>query len=248
MIEWLANPQVLDLIAIFMTLTLLEIVLGIDNIIFLALITHRLPERQQPLARKIGLLLAFVFRIGLLFSISLIIAMKEPVVTMMGYGFSWRDIILISGGLFLIFKATQEIHKSMEEDTEEVRAKLASPQGFMYTIAQIAVIDLVFSIDSIITAIGLAADHLWLMVSAVVLAMIVMYFAAEGVAGFIKRHPTIKMLALAFLILIGTILVADGFGVHVDRGYIYAAMAFSILVEVLNMLTRRNKRKKRNQA
>ncbi len=246
MIEWLANPQILDLMALFVTLTLLEIVLGVDNIIFLVLITQRLPEHQQSMARKIGLALALIFRIVLLFSIALIIAMKDPVLHIMGLAFSWRDIILIGGGLFLIFKGTQEIHKSIEEDEEANRVKLGASHGLMFTIAQIALIDLVFSIDSIITAIGLAAEHLWLMVSAVVIAIFVMYFTAEGIAGFIKRHPTIKMLALAFLIMIGTVLIADGFGVHIDRGYIYTAMAFSIIVEFLNMLMRRKKRKKSN--
>ncbi len=240
MVEWLVNPQIW---ASLVTLTLLEIVLGIDNIIFLALIVGNLPAHQQPLARKIGLGLAFVFRIALLFSITIIIGMTKPVMTLYDFALSWRDIILLAGGLFLIFKATQEIHKEIEEEDDRAE-RLAASHGFFYIIAQIALIDLVFSIDSIITAIGIAGDNLAVMIAAISVAMVVMYFAAEGISGFIKQHPTIKMLALSFLIMIGAVLIADGLHFHVPRGYIYAAMGFAALVEFLNMLTRRKRRKR----
>lgn len=244
MIEWLADPQIW---ASLVTLTLLEIVLGIDNIIFLALIVTNLPESQQATARKIGLALAFIFRIALLFSITIIIGMTKPVVTMLGFSLSWRDIILLAGGLFLIFKATQEIHKEIEE-VDDTKERLTATHGFLYIITQIAIIDLVFSIDSIITAIGIAGDNLAVMITAIVISMIMMYVAAEGISGFIKRHPTIKMLALSFLIMIGAVLIADGLHFHVPRGYIYAAMGFAMLVEFLNMLTRRNRQRKNLEA
>jgi predicted tellurium resistance membrane protein TerC len=239
MIDLLTDPNAW---AALLTLSALEIVLGIDNLVFIAILTAPLDRRRARQARAIGLSLAFIFRLALLASLSFIMGLTRPVVTMFDAAFSWRDIILVTGGLFLIAKGTREIHGEVEpsEEQPKVNAKIES---FWRVIAQLAIIDMVFSIDSIITAIGLA-DHLEVMIGAVVVAMIVMFMLAEPVGRFIEEHPTTKMLALAFLLMIGVALMADGFHLHIPRGYIYAAMAFAGLVEFLNVLVRRRRRKR----
>ncbi len=227
--------------AALITLTALEIVLGIDNLVFIAVLTARLDSKRARRARGIGLSLAFIFRVLLLASLSWIIGLTEPVLTVRDFAFSWRDIILIGGGLFLIAKATREIHGEVEGDGEAQAQR--RERAMTAVVMQLAVIDLVFSIDSIITAVGLA-DHLEIMIAAVVIAMIVMFIAAEPVGHFIEKHPTTKMLALAFLLLIGAALLADGFHFHIPRGYIYTAMAFAAVVEAFNVLARRNRQKR----
>lgn len=238
MIELLASPEAW---AALVTLTALEIVLGIDNVIFLSVLVSRIPPHQAKRARQIGLFLALVFRILLLSLLVWLIGLTEPVVTVTGLALSWRDIILIGGGLFLIAKATHEIHGEVEaRDGEEQAASGVS--AFFWVIVQIIIIDMVFSLDSIITAIGMAQD-LEIMIAAVVIACIVMYVSSGPVARFVAEHPTTKMLALAFLVLIGVALVADGFNFHIPRGYIYFAMAFAAAVEMFNVLARRNRKK-----
>ncbi|MGE5534303.1 MAG: TerC family protein [Acidobacteriota bacterium] len=227
--------------AALVTLSALEVVLGIDNLVFISILTSSLDEHRSKLARAIGLSLAFVFRILLLASLSWLIGLTQPIFEVRGLAFSWRDVILIAGGFFLIAKATREIHDEVEAEEEDPRL-IAQGRALTAVIVQLALIDLVFSIDSIITAIGLV-DQLEIMVAAVSIAMIVMYFAAGPVGNFIKAHPTTKMLALSFLVLIGAALLADGFHFHIPRGYIYSAMAFSATVEVFNVLARRNRRK-----
>lgn len=224
------------------TLIVMEIVLGIDNLIFLTILTNKLPESRRAAARSIGLGLALVMRLGLLFTITIIIGLTQPVLTAFGKGFSWRDMILIGGGLFLVYKATSEIHESVTPEEGEATGGRAVT-SFGSAIVQIIVIDLVFSLDSIITAVGMT-EHLPIMVISVVFAIAVMLLAAGPLADFIKRNPTIVMLALSFLLMIGMVLIADGFGYHVPKGYIYAAMAFSVLVEALNMLVRRTSRRR----
>ena len=221
------------------TLIVMEVVLGIDNLIFLSIITNKLPEERRASARYIGLGLALFMRLGLLFTITIIIGLTAPVFTLFGNGFSWRDVILIGGGLFLVYKATREIHESVDphESTGSATGKAAA--GFASVIVQIIVIDLVFSLDSIITAVGMT-EHLPIMVVSVIFAIVVMVIAAGPLSDFIKKNPTIVMLALSFLLMIGMVLIADGFGYHVPKGYIYAAMAFSVAVEVLNMVVRRS--------
>ncbi|MBK9082080.1 MAG: TerC family protein [Rhizobiales bacterium] len=226
--------------AALVTLTAMEIVLGIDNVVFISVLVARLPEAQAKVARITGLSLAFIFRVVLLFFLSWIIGLKEPVLTILGKALSWRDIILIVGGLFLLYKATTELHHEAEHDAEDPASKVVNNLGV--AIAQIAVIDLVFSIDSIITAIGMAQD-LEIMILAVVLSMLVMFAASGSVAGFIKNHPTTKVLALSFLVLIGMSLVAEGWGFHLPRGYVYSAMAFSAVVEMINIRIKKKKRK-----
>lgn len=221
------------------TLIVMEVVLGIDNLIFLSILTNKLPESRRAGARYIGLGLALVMRLGLLFTITIIIGLTAPVLTVAGKGFSWRDLILIGGGLFLVYKATREIHESVDPHDAEGGAGRAVT-SFASAIVQIIAIDLVFSLDSIITAVGMT-EHLPIMVISVVFAIAVMVIAAGPLAGFIKANPTIVMLALSFLLMIGMVLIADGFGFHVPKGYIYAAMAFSVLVEALNMLVRRSR-------
>ena len=238
MIDLLTDPNAW---AALLTLSALEIVLGIDNLVFIAILTAPLDRRRSRQARAIGLSLAFIFRLALLASLSFIMGLTQPVVTMFGAAFSWRDIILVTGGLFLIAKGTHEIHGEVEPSERQQKVN-AHGGSFWRVIAQLAIIDMVFSIDSIITAIGLA-DHLEVMIAAVVVAMIVMFLLAEPVGRFIEEHPTTKMLALAFLLMIGVALMADGFHLHVPRGYIYAAMAFAGLVEFLNVLARRSRRK-----
>ena len=224
------------------TLTVLEIVLGIDNIVFISVLISRLPKRQAKLARQIGLGLAFVFRVALLLTLTWIMRLTAPVFAVFGNEFSWRDLILIAGGLFLLAKGTSEIHAAVEAEYGEEQPTTSS-KGFGWVIAQLVAIDLVFSLDSIITAIGLA-QNVEIMIAAVMIAMLVMYFAAVPVSAFIQKYPTTKMLALSFLLLIGVALVADGLGFHIPRGYIYFAMAFAGAVEVFNVLALRNRRKR----
>jgi len=238
MIELLTSPEAW---AALLTLTALEIVLGIDNVIFLSVIVARIPERQAKRARQIGLALALVFRILLLSLLVWLIGLTQDLFTVEGVAFSWRDIILIGGGLFLIGKATHEIHGEVEARDEE-GDEGPRPSAFFWVIVQIIVIDLVFSLDSIITAIGMAQD-LEIMIAAVVIACLIMYLSSGPVARFVAEHPTTKMLALAFLVLIGVALVADGFQFHIPRGYIYFAIVFSAAVEFFNVLAKRNRKK-----
>jgi predicted tellurium resistance membrane protein TerC len=227
--------------AALLTLTAIEIVLGIDNVIFLSVVVSGIPPQQAYRARQIGLALALVFRILLLSLLVWLIGLTRAVVTVQDIAFSWRDIILIAGGLFLIAKATHEIHHEVEA-YDDVRAATAGRTAFFRVILEITIIDIVFSLDSIITAIGMAQD-LAIMIAAVVIACLVMYAASGPVARFVAQHPTTKMLALAFLVLIGVALVADGFKFHIPRGYIYFAIAFSAAVEFFNVLARRNRSK-----
>jgi predicted tellurium resistance membrane protein TerC len=224
------------------TLSVLEIVLGIDNIVFISVLISRLPARQAKLARQIGLGLAFIFRVALLLTLTWIMRLTAPVFAILGNEFSWRDLILIAGGLFLLAKGTSEIHAAVEAEYDE-ETQTGGRQSFAWVIAQLVAIDLVFSLDSIITAIGLAQD-VEIMIAAVMIAMLVMYFAAVPVSAFIQKYPTTKMLALSFLLLIGVALIADGLGFHIPRGYIYFAMAFAGAVEVFNVLALRNRRKR----
>jgi predicted tellurium resistance membrane protein TerC len=230
--------------AALVTLTVLEIVLGIDNLVFLAVLTARLDGQQARRARLIGLSFAFIFRVLMLAMLTWLIGLTAPLFAVFGNGISWRDIILIGGGLFLIAKATHEIHGEVEARDEEELASSATSKAFALIVAQIVMVDLVFSLDSIITAIGMV-DELAIMIAAVVIAMAVMFVAANPVGAFIAEHPTTKMLALAFLVLIGVALVADGFEFHIPRGYIYFAMAFAGAVEAFNVLAKRNRRKTR---
>jgi predicted tellurium resistance membrane protein TerC len=227
--------------AALLTLTALEIVLGIDNVIFLSVLVSRIPPPQAKRARQIGLALALVFRILLLSLLVWLIGLTQVVFTANGMAFSWRDIILIGGGLFLIAKATHEIHTEVEASDAELDGAPRS-SAFFWVIIQIIIVDMVFSLDSIITAIGMAQD-LQIMIAAVVVACLVMYISSGPIARFVAEHPTTKMLALAFLVLIGVALVADGFQFHIPRGYIYFAIAFSAAVEVFNVLAKRNRKK-----
>jgi predicted tellurium resistance membrane protein TerC len=220
------------------TLVVLEVVLGIDNVVFISVLVSRLPETAARSARQIGLALALVFRIALLFALTAIMGLTATVLSVAGQDLSWRDIILIGGGLFLLAKATHEIHNEIEGD--HGGGSSAGANAFAFVVLQVILIDLVFSIDSIVTAIGMAQD-LRIMVLAVLIAVLVMYVASGPVATFIKAHPTTKMLALAFLLLIGVALVADGFGFHIPRGYIYFAMVFAGAVEVFNILSKKNR-------
>lgn len=231
-VETILNPE--TLIAL-VTLTALEIVLGIDNIIFISILVGRLPEELRQKARFIGLLLAMLTRILLLFSLTWVMGLTDPLFTLLGKAISGRDLILIGGGLFLLYKSTHEIHTNLEgEEGSEDRSISASFAG---VLTQIAILDIVFSLDSVITAVGLARD-LWVMVTAVVLAVGVMVFSAKSIGDFVERHPTFKILALSFLMLIGVTLIADGFGAHVPKGYIYFSMAFAVGVELINMRIR----------
>jgi predicted tellurium resistance membrane protein TerC len=243
MLELLTDPHAW---AALVTLTALEIVLGIDNVVFISILVARLDPVRAERARKIGILLAFVFRVILLLMLAWIMGLTAPVFTIMGNALSWRDLILIVGGLFLIAKATHEIHAEVEARDEEPVAPTdgaAANAAFSLVIIQLVAVDMVFSLDSILTAIGMAED-IEVMIAAVVLAMIVMYVSSGPVARFIAHHPTTKMLALAFLVMIGMALVADGFDVHVPRGYIYSAMAFAAAVEAFNVMAQRNRRRK----
>ncbi|HWX50159.1 MAG TPA: TerC family protein [Roseomonas sp.] len=225
------------------TLVAMEVVLGIDNLIFISIITNKLPAEQQARARRIGIGLALVLRLALLGTIAIIVRLTAPVFEAFGHGFSWRDLILIAGGLFLVWKATKEIHHNVDPPAEgDMFAGKGARLGFGAAIAQILMLDLVFSIDSIITAVGMTS-HVPIMVIAVLAAVTVMLLAADPLARFIQANPTVVMLALGFLMMIGMTLIAEGFGAHVPKGYVYAAMAFSALVEALNLLARRAKRR-----
>ena len=239
MMQLITSPEAW---AALLTLTALEIVLGIDNVIFLSVIVARLPAAQAERARKIGLALALVFRIALLSVLFWLIGLTQPVMTIGKFVLSWRDIILIGGGLFLIAKATHEIHNEVEAGEDEADGK-PKPGAFFWVIVQIIIVDLVFSLDSIITAIGMA-DDIEIMIAAVIIAVGVMYVSSGPVAAFVKEHPTTKMLALAFLVLIGVALVADGFHFHIPRSFIYVAICFSAAVEFFNIMAKRNRKKR----
>ena len=238
-----ADPAVWAALA---TLIAMEVVLGIDNLIFISILTNKLPEHQRSRGRRIGIGLALILRLALLSTVAFIVQLTTPLFELFDHGFSWRDLILIAGGLFLVWKATTEIHHNVDPDPgPDLFESKAAVIGFGAAIGQILLLDLVFSIDSIITAVGMT-DDIPVMVVAVIVAVLVMLLAADPLANFIHNNPTIVMLALGFLLLIGTTLIADGFGVHVPKGYIYAAMAFSALIEGLNLLARRAR--KRRQA
>jgi predicted tellurium resistance membrane protein TerC len=226
-----------DGLVALVTLSALEIVLGVDNVVFIAILTARLPTNQQPFARRIGLTLALGMRIGLLFAITWIMSLTRPLFAVLGHDFSGRDLILLGGGLFLIFKATWEIYDKLEvQHTEGAAAR--GRGAFAAVLVQILALDIVFSLDSVITAVGMA-ENVAIMVAAMVIAMVVMLVSMGAISGFVERHPSVKILALAFLLLIGVMLVAEGFGQHVSKGYIYFAMAFSLLVELLNLRYRK---------
>jgi predicted tellurium resistance membrane protein TerC len=262
--DWNIAPLLSDPAAwvALVTLVVMEVVLGIDNLIFISILTNKLPEHQRPNARRIGIGLALVMRLVLLSTIALIVTLVSPVFDLGITGsvddhgnpsfetaFSWRDIILIAGGLFLVWKATKEIHHSVDPTPSDdvLDKKSVVIANFNTTIIQIILLDLVFSIDSILTAVGMT-DHVPIMVVAVIIAVTVMLLAAGPVANFINKNPTVVMLALGFLLMIGMVLIAEGFGVHVPKGYIYAAMAFSALVEGLNMLSRTAAKKRAHLA
>ena len=225
-----------EFLAALVTLTFLEIVLGVDNVIFVSILSGKLPKHQQKRARRIGMLAAMGMRIALLFSIAWMARLTTPLFNIAGNDFSGRDLILIVGGLFLLAKSTFEIHERLEGDTHETTRRAAS--SFASVIAQVMLLDIVFSLDSVITAIGMSND-LRVMVTAVVLAVLVMLLAAEPISAFVEKHPTVKVLALSFLLLIGLSLIADGFEQHIPKGYIYFAMAFSVFVELINIRVRR---------
>jgi predicted tellurium resistance membrane protein TerC len=236
-------PELLTDPAVWMsllTLTALEIVLGIDNLIFLSIVSGRLPKHQQALARRLGLALALLGRVALLFSLTWLIGLTEPVLTVMGFGISWRDMVLAGGGLFLIVKGTMETHHMLEGHEEGASIGTIT---FFSAVVQILILDVVFALDSIITAIGMA-EHLWVMVTAVVIAMVIMLVAADPVGNFVNNHPTVKMLALSFLLLVGVALIADGMHFHIPRGYLYFAIAFSCLVEGLNLWAARARKRR----
>lgn len=231
--EWIADPQIW---IAFLTLAVLELVLGIDNVIFISILSGKLPEKDQKRARLIGLSLALIMRVILLFSLTWVMGLVEPLFTVMGHTVSGRDLILLVGGLFLIFKSTHEIHGSLEgSDGDSSRKTYA---GFAGVIIQIMLLDIVFSLDSVITAIGMVSN-VWIMIAAVVVSIIAMMLFAGSIGAFVQRHPTVKMLALAFLLLIGVTLIAEGMHQHISKGYIYFAMAFSVFVEVLNIRLRK---------
>jgi predicted tellurium resistance membrane protein TerC len=234
--DWITDPTIW---ASLLTLTLLEVVLGIDNVIFVSIVANRLPQEQRAMARRIGLGAALGLRLVFLSMITWIVGLTEPVLVVFDHAISWRDIILIAGGLFLIYKGTSEIHGAVEGEVEHEGG--GATAGFAAVIGQIVVLDLVFSIDSVVTAVGMA-EHLWVMVVAVITAMAVMLSAAGPISHFINAHPTAKMLALSFLLLVGMALIADGMHFHVPRGYLYAAVGFSVIVEALNMLAKRKKK------
>ncbi|HEX5129199.1 MAG TPA: TerC family protein [Usitatibacter sp.] len=235
--EWITDPEIW---ASLVTLMALEIVLGIDNLLFISILAGRLPEHQQSRARKVGLALALVTRLMLLATLAWIVGLTEPFVTLGKFGLSWRDVILIGGGLFLLWKATVEIHAEVEGEEEDKGPRKAGAT-FMAIVTQIAIIDIVFSLDSVITAVGMA-DQLWVMVVAVIAAVILMLVASDPLANFIQAYPTIKMLALSFLLLIGLVLIADGMHYHIPKGYVYVALGFSVMVEALNGWVRRRRR------
>ena len=233
--SWLSDPHAWVALA---TLTALEVVLGIDNIIFISILVGRLPAEQRDIARRLGLALAMVSRLALLFTLSWIMQLTAPLFELLGKEVSGRDLILLGGGLFLIWKATHEVHGALEGSEEgHTEAGTAARAGFTAILLQIAIIDVVFSLDSVITAVGLV-DQISVMVTAIVLTVALMMVAAKPIGEFVDRHPTVKMLALSFLILVGMALVAEGAGFHIPKGYIYFAMAFSVAVEMLNIRVR----------
>ncbi len=231
--EWLSDPQIW---IAFLTLSVLELVLGIDNVIFISILAGKLPKEQQSKARFIGLSLALVMRVILLFSLTWVMGLVEPLFTVWNQSVSGRDLILLIGGLFLIAKSTHEIHGSLEGAEGEASKKVYS--GFTSVIIQITLLDIVFSLDSVITAVGMVSN-IWVMIAAVVVSIIAMMLFAGPIGAFVQRHPTIKMLALSFLLLIGVTLIAEGLHQHIPKGYVYFAMAFSVLVEFLNMRLRK---------
>ncbi|SHI05169.1 TerC family protein [Ferrimonas marina] len=237
MFDWISSPEAWIALA---TLTSLEIVLGIDNIIFISILVSRLPEHQRDLARRIGLMLAMVTRLALLFSLTWVMGLTEPLFSLFGMGISGRDLILIGGGLFLLAKATLEIHNSLEG--EEQGHGTSSAASFGMVLLQIALLDVVFSLDSVITAVGLA-DQLAVMAIAIIIAVLVMLVSAKAIGEFVDNHPTVKILALSFLVLVGMTLIVEGFDVHIPKGYIYFAMAFSVSVEMLNLRLRKRRQK-----
>ena|SRR5215472_8005061 len=234
---WLTDPQIW---ASLVTLTALEIVLGIDNLVFIAIVAGRLPPERQNRARQIGLALALITRLVLLASIVWIIGLTRPVFELFGQPVSWRDIVLIAGGLFLLYKGTREIHQGLEGDGQTAGAG-GGRTSFAGVVVQIMVLDIVFSLDSVITAVGMA-NTLWVMAAAIVIAVAIMLVASKPLADFVERHPTVKMLALSFLLLIGMTLIADGAGFDVPKGYIYAAIGFSVAVETLNQFAARRRK------
>jgi len=241
LLELAASPTAWVALA---TLVAMEIVLGIDNLIFISILTNKLPEQFRSKARRIGISMALVMRLGLLSTIAWIVQLTEPVIDVFGHTFSWKDMILIAGGLFLLWKATTEIHESVDPRAKaESKASSTITLGFAAAIGQILVLDIVFSIDSIITAVGMT-EHLPIMIIAVISAVVVMLVAADPLAKFINDNPTVVMLALVFLIMIGMTLIAEGFGAHVPKGYVYAAMAFSTAIEALNIMSRRARLKR----
>ncbi|RRV09175.1 TerC family protein [Pseudomonas sp. v388] len=232
--EWLANPEIW---VAFFTLTLLEIVLGIDNIIMISILVSHMPKAMQPRTRIVGLALAMVTRIMLLLSITWVMRLTTDLFSVMGEGFSGRDLILFFGGLFLLWKSSQEIYHGLEGDDEPAEEPKAGNGRFFYTIIQIAIIDIVFSLDSVITAVGMVSD-IPVMIAAIVVAVLVMMWSSGTISDFIDKHPSLKMLALSFLTLVGTVLIAEAFGVHVPKGYVYFAMVFSLAVETINIKMR----------
>jgi predicted tellurium resistance membrane protein TerC len=233
--HWVSDPQVW---ASLLTLTVLEIVLGIDNLVFIAILAARLPGEQAERARRLGLTLALITRLLLLGSIAWVIGLTRPLFELLGHPVSWRDLVLIGGGLFLLYKGTREIHNRLEGEWSH---EDAGHTGFAGVVAQIVVFDMVFSLDSVITAVGMA-EHLWVMALAIIVAVVIMLRTARPLSAFIEQHPTVKMLALSFLLLVGMTLVADGAGFHVPKGYIYVAIGFSIGVEALNQIAARRRR------
>jgi len=231
--EWIFDPNIW---IAFLTLSLLELVLGIDNIIFISILSGRLPEKDQPRARFIGLSLALVMRVILLFSLTWVMSLTEPLFTVFGNALSGRDLILVIGGLFLLFKSTHEIHSALEG--EEGSSSRTVYAGFSAVIIQITLLDIVFSLDSVITAVGMV-DNIWVMIAAVVVSIVAMMLFASSIGAFVQRHPTIKMLALSFLLMIGFSLIVEGLEYHIPKGYIYFAMAFSVMVEFLNIRLRK---------
>lgn len=244
MLEMLSNP---DIWLALITLTLLEVVLGIDNVIFIAILTGKLPAEQRQKAQITGLSIALVTRLALLVAAAWIMTLDEDIIHIGELGFSGHDLILLAGGIFLVYKATHEIHEKLEGAEGEGNATGAGSRAFWAIIGQILVLDVVFSIDGVITAVGMT-DELWIMVVAVVVSSIVMVFAAKSVSGFVERHPTVKMLALSFLVLIGAALIAEGFGVHLDKAFIYGPMAFSVVVETLNITYKKRQERRANRA
>jgi predicted tellurium resistance membrane protein TerC len=240
MLEWVTNPAVW---MSFFTLSVLEIVLGIDNIIFLSILSGRLPKNQQQKARMIGLSLALIMRVALLSCIAALTHMNQTLFSLFDHDFAWRDLIMFGGGAFLLYKATAEIHAEIEGEEEEDKPR--KPAGMGTTVAQIVAIDLVFSLDSIFTAVGVA-EHLPVMIAAIIVAIAIMMFASGPVSDFVNEHPSIKMLALSFLLMVGSMLIADSFHFHIPRGYLYFSIAFSLGTEALSLISKKKKAKKKH--